>query len=127
MDLQKAVEGCGVRWVRRADPYEIPALIDLLKEANAYAASPEGSVAVVIAEHACVLSEPSAAGDMPVEINENCDGCDFCLLRFECPALVSVSQGERVEIDRTICVDCGLCVDACPGKEAIVPRRLEGP
>ena len=126
LDLEKAVEGCGVRWVRRADPYEIPAFIDLLKEANAHVVSPEGSIAVVIAEHACVLSQPSATGDMPVEINENCDGCDYCLLRFECPALMSVSHGERVEIDRMICVDCGLCVEACPGKHAIVPLTREG-
>jgi indolepyruvate ferredoxin oxidoreductase alpha subunit len=55
-----------------------------------------------------------------VEITDDCDGCNYCLDYFECPALYLDEERNVVEIDRNICVDCGVCIDACP-KGAIIP------
>jgi len=58
----------------------------------------------------CALACPRSAIDMPRV--EGCVGCRYCLEAFGCPALVMVDG--RVEVDRKICVDCGLCIYACP-------------
>ncbi len=58
----------------------------------------------------CAVACPRSAIDMPRV--EGCVGCRYCLEAFGCPALVMVDG--RVEVDRKICVDCGLCIYACP-------------
>ncbi|MBW2058622.1 MAG: FAD-dependent oxidoreductase [Deltaproteobacteria bacterium] len=65
----------------------------------------------------CFLECPTSAIDMPAV--GACVGCGYCLKRFECPSLVLGREGQ-VEIDRSTCVDCGLCIEVC-GQEAIVP------
>jgi indolepyruvate ferredoxin oxidoreductase alpha subunit len=59
-----------------------------------------------------------------VVITEECDGCRYCLEAFECPALVLRPDNSRVDIDETICVECGQCIDACH-KGFILPRVME--
>jgi indolepyruvate ferredoxin oxidoreductase alpha subunit len=83
-------------------------------------------VAVIIAERPCVLYDPQPLRQepMPVVITEECDGCRYCLEAFEGPALVLRPDKSRVDIDETICVECGQCVDACH-KGFIVPRVME--
>ncbi len=118
--LEDLVRACGVRWLRVVDPYEIPDMIQLVKEAHEYTQQPDGGVAVIIARRPCVLYQREAITPQPVKVDEACDGCRYCLVAFECPALVMNSETGRVEIDRRICVDCGECVDACY-KGLIVP------
>jgi indolepyruvate ferredoxin oxidoreductase alpha subunit len=48
-----------------------------------------------------------------VEVTDDCDGCKYCLVAFECPALELNSGTGRVEVDRRTCVDCGQCIKAC--------------
>ncbi len=49
------VRASGAGFIREADPYDLPAFMDLLKEADAYCRSPAGGVAVIIAKHPCLL------------------------------------------------------------------------
>ena len=56
-----------------------------------------------------------------VEITEECDSCRFCLDYFECPALYLDAEKNRVEIDRKVCVDCGVCINVC-AQEAIITK-----
>lgn len=118
--LEDLVRACGVRWLRVIDPYDIQDMIALIKEAHAYTQQPDGGVAVIIARRPCVLYHRESVTPMPVEVDEACDGCRYCLVAFECPALVLNPATGRVEIDRRLCVDCGQCVDACY-KGLIVP------
>jgi len=120
VSLEALVRGCGVRWLRVVDPYEIGEMIALVKEAQEYTRRPDGGVAVIIARRPCVLHRRDSVTPVPVEVDEACDGCRYCLVAFECPALVMNPTTGRVEIDRRICVDCGECVDACY-KGLIVP------
>lgn len=113
VSLEDLVRGCGVRFVRVTDPYEIEDLEQLIKEAHAYTRQPDGGVAVVIARRPCVLYHRDSVVRMPVEVDEECDGCRYCLVAFECPALVMNDATGRVEIDRRVCVDCAQCIDAC--------------
>jgi len=118
--LEELVRACGVRWLRVIDPYEIEDMIDLVKEAHAYTQQPDGGIAVIIARRPCVLYHRESVTPMRVEVDEECDGCRYCLVAFECPALVMDDALGRVVIDRRLCVDCGQCVDACY-KGLIVP------
>ncbi|HET7089138.1 MAG TPA: thiamine pyrophosphate-dependent enzyme [Anaerolineae bacterium] len=117
------VEACGVKFVRVADPYDHGPFAALLKEAHAFTQAPEGGPAVIIADRPCILYDPSPvqAEPVPVVVTEQCDGCRYCVEAFECPALVLRADRSRVDINTSVCVDCGQCIDACY-KGFIVPQ-----
>ncbi len=112
VDLVKA---CGVGFVEVIDPYRVVEMEALVKRAYEYTQQPSGGVAVIIARRPCVIYDPSPlqAERKRVDVAEECDGCLVCIKQFECPALVFNEETGRVEIDRRICVDCGVCVEAC--------------
>lgn len=120
VSLENLVRACGVEFLRVIDPYEIEDFKALVKEARAYTQQPGGGVAVIVARRPCVLYDREAIEPRPVEVDEACDGCRYCLVAFECPALVMNDETNRVEIGRRICVDCGECIDGCY-KGLIVP------
>jgi indolepyruvate ferredoxin oxidoreductase alpha subunit len=41
-----------------------------------------------------------------------CIACGYCLKLFECPSMIRGEDG-RIRIDRSTCVDCGLCRGVC--------------
>jgi indolepyruvate ferredoxin oxidoreductase alpha subunit len=181
VDLMGLIKGCGVTQVEEVDPYDMAALMKTLRRAQRHVASPQGSVAVVVARHACVAlnralavpkpvkvrvsgaaeprppifdakaracadcgrcvaicpagalkragkgdirvdakkcvscrlcAEVCPTGTMALEPSQGCTGCGVCLSWFACPALTRGPDG-RVEIDRSWCVDCGLCAPVC--------------
>jgi indolepyruvate ferredoxin oxidoreductase alpha subunit len=123
ISIPDLVRACGVKFVRIADPYRQDSFAGQLKEAHAFTQSPDGGVAVIVADRPCVLYDrsPIDADPLPVVITEACDGCRYCIEAFECPALVLRADRSRVDIDDAICVDCGQCIDACY-KGFIVPK-----
>jgi indolepyruvate ferredoxin oxidoreductase alpha subunit len=125
--LERLIEGCGIDWIRTTDAYDVESLIVLLKEAREYTTDDDGGIAVIVARHPCVINDPGVLNKIAVRvtITEDCNGCRFCLDRFECPALRMNEETERVEIDRKYCVDCGVCIHVCP-RDAIVPDDGDG-
>ena len=115
IDIQALVKGCGVKFCQEGDPYNLEEFIPLVKEAVKY--SREHGPAVVVAGHPCVI-DLARMGETPdrlqVMITDECDGCAYCVNHFECPALVLNEEEERVDIDRILCGDCGVCVNVCP-------------
>jgi indolepyruvate ferredoxin oxidoreductase alpha subunit len=126
VSIPDLVRACGVEYVNVADPYDQEDFIRILKEAQAHAQSPAGGVAVLIAERPCTLYDqsPILEHPIPVVITEECDGCRYCTEAFECPALVLRPDKSRVDVNYSVCVDCGQCIDACH-KGFIVPKLLE--
>jgi indolepyruvate ferredoxin oxidoreductase alpha subunit len=114
VSLPELVQACGVRLVRVVDPYDQEATQTALEEARQFAAAEDGGVAVVIAERACVLRDPEPVRVGHPAIGEECDGCRYCLISFECPAMLQAEAKEQVVIDERLCVECGQCVGACP-------------
>ncbi|HUT71475.1 MAG TPA: indolepyruvate ferredoxin oxidoreductase subunit alpha [Desulfatiglandales bacterium] len=114
--LERIVAGCGVDFIQVVDPYDIKNMTSTMKKATEYVKGPEGGIAVIIARHPCVIAYPDNA--IPerkrVTVTEDCTECNFCLERFECPALYHDHELGRVAINREICVDCGLCIQVCP-------------
>ncbi len=119
--LERVVAGCGVDFVEVVDPYDLKAMGALLKKAKAYVADPEGGIAVIIARHPCVIAYRDRAipEKQPVTVTQDCDACGFCHQRFECPALVEEPGTGNTAVNKSICADCGVCLQICP-KGAIV-------
>jgi len=120
--LEELVKGCGVEWIRTVDPYDVKNLIELLKDAREFTQEKDGGIAVIIARHPCLISYPDVCQEkyVKVAITEECNGCMYCIDFFECPALQPDKKADLVRIDRTLCTDCGVCVNVCP-RRAIVP------
>jgi indolepyruvate ferredoxin oxidoreductase alpha subunit len=122
VEIEALVKGCGVKFIREGNPYDLKAFIPLMKEAVNY--SRNHGPAVVISRYPCVIyrARKGEAGEyIPVEVNENCDGCGYCIKHFECPALI-LQENEKdkyVSIDPILCTACGVCLNVCP-KGAIV-------
>jgi indolepyruvate ferredoxin oxidoreductase alpha subunit len=114
--IRGLVEACGVKFIEEIDPYKVKEFEAVVKRAREHTREPEGGVAVIIARHPCVLYDPSPVRQNPVRVavTEECDGCQYCQIAFECPALVMDESLGRVVVDRRICVNCGVCIEACP-------------
>ena len=121
VSLERLVAGCGVDYIEVVDPYDIKKMTGILKKATEYVNESEGGIAVIIARHLCVIAYPDMAipEKKRVKVTDDCKECNFCLDRFECPALYYDHELAHININRQICVDCGLCISVCP-KGAIV-------
>ncbi|MBI4644155.1 MAG: 4Fe-4S binding protein, partial [Deltaproteobacteria bacterium] len=111
------VKASGVRFLKEADPYDIPGFVSLLQEADQYCRGADGGVAVLIAKHFCILDR-EARKNQPVRevcVTDDCTGCRHCLDDFECPALHLDETTDQVVIDGARCIGCGVCVHVCPG------------
>ena len=119
--LEKVVAGCGVDFIEVIDPYDIKATTKLIKKANEYVNDPNGGIAVIIARHPCVIAYREEAIPQPIKVTvtEDCEECNLCLDRFECPALFKDEELERVAVNQALCTGCGVCLQICP-KGAIV-------
>ncbi len=123
VDIEKLVAGCGVGFIREADPYQTDACIQVLKEALAY--SRENGPAVVISRAPCLLDKQAARSKSmgaPPVVTDDCDGCGYCVQHFECPAIVMAEDESHVTIDPVLCSGCGVCLYVCP-KQSIQPAE----
>jgi len=122
--LEALIRGCGVKWIETIDPYDVEGMIQLLKEARQYTEREDGGIAVIVARHPCIIRYQEVLGECRIEVHitDECNGCRYCVDYFECPALRMNEEEDRAETDRTLCVDCGVCVKACP-RGAIVPVK----
>jgi len=115
MEIEKLAQGCGVEFIRVVDPYDVPLLIDLLKQADRYVRKEEKGVAVIITRHPCLIygvrDERRKEGE--IVITKECDLCGLCTERFECPALQEGPEGRPV-ISQVLCANCGVCLYVCP-------------
>jgi indolepyruvate ferredoxin oxidoreductase alpha subunit len=131
VDIETLVRGCGVKFCRTADPYQLKDFITLMKEAVAYGR--ETGPAVVISRHPCILDRARRGEGrefVAVEISERCDGCGYCVKNFECPALVHHTEDKdhkHTRIDPVLCAGCGVCLHVCPkGAFQIKPTAPAG-
>ena len=110
IDIQKLVEGIGIKFVRTVDPYDIRESTKVMREAIAF----EG-VSVVISKCPCPLELKKVKKLVPatcVAIPDNCIRCYACLKTVACPALIK--KDGVITVDNTQCIGCGMCVNICP-------------
>jgi len=116
ISLEKVVAGCGVDFIEVIDPYDLKGMTRLIKKAAEYVKHPDGGIAVVIARHPCVIAyrEEAVPNKVKVVITDDCVECNFCLDRFECPALYKDETLGRTAINQALCAQCGVCMEICP-------------
>ena len=105
VDLELLCKAIGVDRVRVADPFDIKAFEQVVKEECANPA-----LSVIIAQRPCaLLKQVKYAGKC--EITDQCRNCKLCL-KAGCPA-IAVKNGKPT-VDAAQCNGCGLCVNICP-------------
>ncbi len=114
--LETIIKGCGIDYLKVIDPFDTKNMIKVVKDAAKHAEDPDGGIAVIISRHPCVIGfkDEAIPEKIKVDINDNCDECGFCHLRFECPALYQDKENNKTAIDRLLCVNCGVCIEVCP-------------
>ena len=106
VDIEAMLRACGVSWVRTVDPLDFDDAIAAAKEA-----SEQKEVSAIIFRSPCVA--PLKAKTCFVIEDDRCISCKKCIREIGCPA-ISVKQGNRVEIEPSLCFGCGLCTYVCP-------------
>ncbi len=118
VSIPELLTGCGVKWVKEVDPYRVPEMEALLREAHNFARDPQGGIAVLWVKRPCIIyakSQGMLETYFPrVKVTEHCVGCKVCLNTFGCPALVWNEAKQQVEINPAICIGCGTCAYVCP-------------
>src|SRR5712691_5909336 len=115
-DIAMLVRGCGVEYVKRLNPYDLPKMINALQDAMQHP-----GVSVVIAEAPCTM-QGVLINEEPVQVDQEVcmagRGCEDtpCYHKVGCPSVLLSLEGVRplLSIDTATCVACGLCVAACP-------------
>jgi indolepyruvate ferredoxin oxidoreductase alpha subunit len=107
VSLEALCRACGVSVVETVDPYDLVALMAVLKEVKE-----RPGVKVVIAKQYCVITARRAGirrGRYSVE-PEICTGCNVCI-GFGCPA---IEQSDEKAIINDLCSGCAVCARLCP-------------
>jgi len=113
VSIEEVVKGCGVRWLKVVDPYEVKTTIEAVKEALE-----QPGVSVIIARRECALiakRDVLGAVDKKRFIDQEvCKKCRTCVDKFQCPAISSIDKVQT--IDGALCAGCGVCEQVCPYK-----------
>jgi indolepyruvate ferredoxin oxidoreductase alpha subunit len=117
--IEDIVKGFGVSFLRIIDPYDVPLMVGTIREAFDYLKQDKSTPAVIIARRECTLLSKSGLKDAleSIDIEKDCTGCKICVKYFNCPALPFDEETKRVQIDKGLCVRCGICLYACPVQE----------
>ncbi|MCJ7423412.1 indolepyruvate ferredoxin oxidoreductase subunit alpha [Candidatus Bathyarchaeota archaeon] len=112
VSIEEVSRGCGVKYVRIANPFHLKEAAAVLKEALQ-----QPGPSVVIFRAPCTLMDVrerkrKGVAIVPCKITDACTNCMSCIKLLGCPALVLESG--KVSIDKTLCVSCGLCASVCP-------------
>jgi indolepyruvate ferredoxin oxidoreductase alpha subunit len=111
--IEGAVRGCGVKFVRTVESYDINKNVEILKEAWEYAKDRE-EPAVVIFTHPCMLLRQEQPKILVRVNDDTCIGCKFCINFFNCPGLAFDEGSKKAFIDERFCIKCGVCTNVCP-------------
>jgi len=112
VSIESVAEGCGVKYVKAVNPFEIKEAAAVLKKALTHSGP-----SVVVFRAPCtlvVVRERRRKGikTVPYMISDKCTNCMACIKLLGCPAII-VEEGKAC-IDAASCVACGLCVSVCP-------------
>ena len=111
VDYEALFEAIGVKWIRRADSYDLGSMLQTFREATEFK-----GVSVVISDRPCVLDPVKIRGETMMVQADKCTGCQSCM-NLGCPALVWSDEWydgrHKVEINPDACIGCSMCAQVC--------------
>ncbi|WP_295725320.1 indolepyruvate ferredoxin oxidoreductase subunit alpha [uncultured Methanobrevibacter sp.] len=106
ISIRKLALACGVDYVRVINPFNLEQVVKTYKEAFE-----RDDTAVIISKAPCTLIK-GLTKKPPVKLVEsNCNHCDKCVSELACPAISKI--GGKIEIDKSSCDGCGVCIQVC--------------
>lgn len=125
MDIEKALKGAGVKWIKKVDPYSLKESLNALRKAYEY----ENGLRVIISKGECQLEKDRRervifkkninAGKRTVHTKfgvdpDVCTGDHSCMRYNGCPSLTlkdnpSALRDDPIAHIEQSCVGCGLC------------------
>ena len=69
LSLEELVKGCGVKYLRIVNPYDIKGMIREARKAYEYTKQPEGGMAVLIARYPCITHQKEQLKINPVKVD----------------------------------------------------------
>jgi indolepyruvate ferredoxin oxidoreductase alpha subunit len=109
VDIEKLAQACGAQYVRRLDPFHLEKAVEIVTEA----VDTDGPSVLIFDSLCATLQKPGSFA----RISEKCTGCKRCLREIGCPAISGIRG--KIEIEKSLCMGCGLCRQVCP-QEAIL-------
>ncbi|HUL30069.1 MAG TPA: indolepyruvate ferredoxin oxidoreductase subunit alpha [Thermodesulfobacteriota bacterium] len=148
LSLEDLVKGCGVKYSRVVNPYDIKGMIQEVEKANRYTRQRDGGMAVLIARYPCLVHQkeqskvnpikvdirhvpPSEKGFaqvksgemdkslLPVFQEDVCCQCDTCMI--QCPEGAISKTETGYEVDYNKCTGCRVCAQECPTSAIDMP------
>jgi len=148
LSIEELVKGCGVKYIRVVNPYDIKVMIRETQKAYKYTQQPDGGMAVLIARYPCIIYQKEQlkvnpikveirhipppekglpqvkSGEMdksllPVFQDEVCGQCDTCMI--QCPEGAISKTEDGYVIDYNKCTGCRVCAQECPTSAIDMP------
>jgi indolepyruvate ferredoxin oxidoreductase alpha subunit len=120
LDIAQVARACGVKHVSVANPFDVKATTDAVKDALGF----DGPSVVVSRGECALMRGRSLERKAPLfQIDETrCNACGICVQSLHCPA---VNVRDAVYgIDELLCAGCGICAQVCP--RTAITRKGEG-
>ncbi len=148
LSIEELVKGCGVKYIRVVNPYDIKGLIREAEKAYNYTLQKGGGMAVIITRYPCIINQKEQlkvnpikvdirhipppekglpqvkSGEMPQSLlpvvqKEACCQCDTCVI--QCPEEAISRIGDDYVIDYNKCTGCRVCAQECPTSAIDMP------
>jgi indolepyruvate ferredoxin oxidoreductase alpha subunit len=112
LSLEDLVKGCGVKYLRVINPYDIEGMVQELEKAHKYTQQRDGGMAVLIARYPCIIFQKEQLKVNPIKVE----------IRHTPPQEKDLPQVKSGEMDKSLlpvldeeaCVQCDTCIIQCP-------------
>jgi len=104
IDIKGILSACGVKHIAKVNPFDLKKSVEVVKEAVSH----KGPSAVIFEAPCIAVTKPS----IRQVVGDKCTLCKKCIREIGCPAISF--NGEKIEIEPSLCYGCTLCSQICP-------------